>query len=88
MIINGRIIQRIEELDWATKYYFDGGFVIKYTLRHKIRLWFGIHGSMPDGSYCFNVPKTGNAMMQRILYKLMYYIGNPLLNKVIGYKKQ
>lgn len=59
----------------------------KYTLRHKIRLFFGIHGQMQDGSYCFDVPNWGSIKTKKMMYKFMYYIGNPLLNRLIGYKK-
>ena len=58
-----------------------------YTLRHKIRLFIGIHGQMQDGSYCFGNFDKFPKFLQKPLYKFMYYIGDFILNRLIGFAK-
>lgn len=56
------------------------------TKRHKIRLFFGIDGLIPERGYCFKIPKWTPEKLKRPFYKFMHYFGNPLLNFLIGYK--
>lgn len=70
--------------DWA---YYRGDEFIKFTWRHKVRLFLGVNGQHHDGRYTFSVPKWGKISLQKKMYSFMYYIGNPLLNFVIGFKR-
>ena len=59
-----------------------------YTLRHKIRLALGVHGERHDGSWCFgHLPKWVPFKIARGFYSFMFYVGDPILNFIIGYKK-
>lgn len=57
----------------------------KLTRVHKIRLFIGIHGdsALNPNYYYFNIPKWGGLKTQKILYKFMFYVGNPLLNLIL-----
>ncbi len=58
------------------------------TIKHRIRLFIGITGQMHDGSYCFGrCPEWVPFKLARMFYKFMFYVGNPVLNKIIGYKE-
>lgn len=54
--------------DWCIK---EGDVIVRLTLRHKVRLFIGIHGQMHDGTYLF--PKSWK-----------YPRLNRFLNKVIN----
>lgn len=70
--------------DWA---YYNGENFVGYTLRHKVRLFFGINGQSHSGKYYFKVPNWGNLRVQKMMYTFMFYVGNPVLNFFIGYKR-
>ena len=63
---------------------------IRYHIQapHKKRLKIGIHGEIPNYGYCFgNFDNIKSEKLRRLLYKFMFKIGNPILNKIIGYKE-
>jgi len=59
---------------------------LKYTLKHRIRLLFGVGGSMPDGKYVYGHFKFIDKLpskTQRLWYKFTFHIFSPLLNFII-----
>lgn len=62
-------------------------FFVVLTKRHKIRLMIGIRGKMQSGKYCFGSADKLPKVLHRPFYKFMFYVGDPVLNFLIGYKK-
>ncbi len=74
--------------DWAYKHIKPAGsYYYTYTTRHKVRLFFGIHGQMHDGRYCFDVPTTRFFWLNKKMHTFMFKVGSPVLNFLIGYDK-
>jgi hypothetical protein len=65
--------------------------MFKLTLRHKIRLLFGIHGESINGYYFNILPEKFINLMPVTFRKfwwntVMFKYLSPFLNKIIGYK--
>lgn len=57
---------------------------VRYTLKHKLRLLLGMHGQQHDGSYCYgNFDWVPSKKLQKKLYRFMFKVGNPILNRFI-----
>lgn len=62
--------------------------MIKLSLKHKLRLFVGIHGLIPGYGYCFgNFEWIPRKNMRIILCNFMHSYGNIWLNSIIGYKE-
>lgn len=57
---------------------------MKLTKTHKIRLFLGVNGQLPSGKYSYTVPNWGGLKTQKLMHKFMFYIGNPMLNFLLG----
>ena len=51
-----------------------------------LRRLVGTHGRQCDGSWCYG-NYTHGKLGARTFYKFMFYIGSPILNSIIGYKR-
>ena len=51
---------------------------------HKLRIFMGVNGQHHDGTYCYTVPKWGGFKTQRMMFTFMHFVGNPIMNFVLG----